>query len=81
VARLQSKVSAGEAGKKGAANQAAGDQPLARPTAMGDMTSQFLPAAEDGSVGGNILEGHKPIDPTQVHGPVRPWARAERKGK
>jgi hypothetical protein len=74
MARLQSKVSSGLAGEKGAAvqNPSMDDVGPKPPPVMPD-NSQFNmnPAPP--------LSGHKPIDPGQVHGPNRPHARAERK--
>jgi hypothetical protein len=70
-ARLQSKVSAGQSAKRGGAVQAASDQPVAQPTAMGDMTGQFE-GANFAGVHGNASGSRSKAAPDTGRGVANP---------
>lgn len=68
----------GDAERKGNSQPGAGvrkrfDSPLGAPVVL-DVPASTSPAPEA------ALDGHKQVDFSAVHGPVRPWAGAEKPG-
>jgi hypothetical protein len=76
---LRKNYSAFQGGAKGTATQNTGTDvgvPLPGSAPVHDMGNAAAQGLPNNSA---AMAGHSEVSPTQVHGPVRPWARAERK--